>query len=232
MISLIISVLDSVEPVKRYLKYLDKWMTPEISKDFEFILVDDGSDIPLASLITDQPKNFTFLIVETGDKRPWTQPAGRNFGAFFANHNSTHLLMTDIDHIITIETIKECIEYGGDKLVFNRLPAILNEEGELLIDFGTLQEWGLKKEEEVNKKSQHANTFLMREDIFKDQLKGYDEKFCGKYGGDDVDLNNRYGELYKNGLVKKSDTAKNQIFVYPDPRKDVKQVFHKLRDKK
>lgn len=231
MISLIISVLDSIIPVNNYLTYLNKNMTEDIAKEFEFILIDDGSDIPLKNGI-EYPKNFNFYIYETNDKRLWTQPAGRNFGANKANKESEYLLMTDIDHIITIETIRECLEYKGDKLVFNRLPAILNEEGNLIRVFDTLYSWGLNNKEELNKKSIHANTFLMRKKIFIDLLGGYDERFCGQYGGDDVDLNNRYGILYREGIVSRNDIAKNQIYYYPNPRKDIKKVFHGIRRKK
>ena len=71
----------------------------------------------------------------------------------------------------------------------------------------------------------------MNKSIYTDMLGGYDESLCGKYGGSDVDLNKRYGALHREGKVARSVKVP-QMFVFPDPRKDVKKLFHSLRRKK
>lgn len=223
MISLIISVLESYEPVEKYLRYIDK----EPIEDFEFILVDDGSKPTIRSKLNYWPKNINFVITETNDFRHWTQPAGRNKGSRIANGD--YVLMTDIDHVITSEAIEECKKFKGDKLVFFRTWGII-ENDEVNSEKQKLIEYGLD-ERKLEETSVHPNTFLMKRAIFEDLLNGYDESFCGNYGGDDTDLNKRYGLLWKNGLVKRAEFARNSIYVYPDPRKDIKHIFHRLRSK-
>ena len=112
-------------------------------------------------------------------------------------------------------------------MVFGRKFAILNENLEICRDKDVLMEYGCK-EQDLEKNSSHANTFAMKGSIFINLLKGYDEKFCGKHGGDDTDLNNRYGKLHYSKLVERHIMG-SLIYVFPDPNRDVKKIFHSLR---
>ncbi len=73
-LSIIISVLESYEIVRRQCRHLASIM-PE---DCELILLDDGSDPPLP-MPEQRPKRFS--LVYTRNLTPWTQPIARNFGA-------------------------------------------------------------------------------------------------------------------------------------------------------
>ena len=74
--------------------------------------------------------------------------------------------------------------------------------------------------------SVHGNSFLIRKELF-DRLGGYDEVFCGKYGGDDVDFNARYREICRRGLAMPEE-VRGKGYVFPDPARDVKNLFHSL----
>jgi len=71
------------------------------------------------------------------------------------------------------------------------------------------------------------NSFLIRKRVF-DLLGGYDERYCGRYGGDDVDLNERYAALCRRGLAKPEE-IRGEGFVFPNPALDVKRLFHALK---
>jgi hypothetical protein len=251
--SYIIAVLDSFDIVRKQLILLSN-VLPKYNNDFEFILVSDGSD-PLiidkifefndehfdsleiiqteynakwaCDIYTVEGLGFPLRIVETHDKRPWSQPRGRNIGADIAY--GEELLMTDVDHLITEGGLEDSYNFNGDKMIFRRKFAVLGDNGDIIRDHDILREYGCQ-DKDLEAVGSHANTFIMKKSIFCDLLNGYDLKFCGKHGGDDTNLSRRYGELHYNGnQVQKHSMAKNLIYVYPDPNKDVKRVFHKLR---
>jgi hypothetical protein len=72
----------------------------------------------------------------------------------------------------------------------------------------------------------HANSFVIRRELFL-RLGGYDERFCGRYGGDDVDFNERYDALCRRGLARPAEVA-GLGYVFPDPARDVQKLFHDL----
>jgi len=113
------------------------------------------------------------------------------------------------------------------KMEFRRTWGILNEDGTINTDEKILTEYGLP-ENEKGKISSPYNIFAIKKTLF-EILKGYnDEKFAGRYGGEDVDFSNRYGQLHKEGKANRSKQG-GIMYVYPDPRKDIKKIFHNLR---
>jgi glycosyltransferase involved in cell wall biosynthesis len=223
-LSIVIAVLDSHEVVQYQIRHFEKFIW---RYSVELIIMDDGSELPLDEVVTIDNKE-QIGIVKTYDTRQWSQPVARNYGAKIAR--GEYILFTDIDHIITEEALKDSIGFTSDKLVFRRSYGVLTPDGNVSCDKETLLLYGCK-EKDLTVKSQHANTFCIKKTIFLDMLNGYDEKFCGKYGGDDTDLNNRYGNLYNLGMVERHKVAPAMIYVYPDPRRDVKKIFHSLRSK-
>lgn len=223
-VSIVIAVLDSHEIVRRQLLHFNHFKTS--TNKWEVIIMDDGSELPIRPI----PVDYRLNIYPTGDTRPWSQPCARNAGAQLAA--GEYLLMTDIDHVLTEQALQAVVDFEGDKMMFPRKWGVLNRRGRVTQDLQTLIEYGLDPMLYARRKlnaGQHANTFAMRKTLF-DILGGYEERFCGKYGGDDTNFSNRYGQLARAGRAKRHSMGP-AIYVYPDPRKDVKGVFHKLRFK-
>jgi predicted glycosyltransferase involved in capsule biosynthesis len=152
-------------------------------------------------------KSADFFLHFTHDRRPWTQPKARNIGARLAR--AEKLLFFDIDQIITSEVLWECLHYQGDKLHWFSWPGILDERGSIVTDKKILTEYGLR----ILVPTVHANSFMIRREIF-DRLGGYSERHCGKYGGHDIALNERYFRLCRQARALPDD-IRGEGFVFP-----------------
>jgi glycosyltransferase involved in cell wall biosynthesis len=214
-LSVIVNVFESYEVVRRQLLYLGRILTP----DCELIMVDDGSAPSLRKVCETVHKPFDFLLHCTGDRRQWTQPRARNIGASLARADK--LLFFDIDHILTRELLALCLDYEGDKLHWLRRPGVLGEEGEVVTNTEILAAHGM----ENDAPSVHANSFMIRKPLF-ERLGGYDEHYCGRYGGDDIDFNSRYDLLCTSGQARPAE-IQGEGYYYPDPALD-KAIFHSL----
>jgi predicted glycosyltransferase involved in capsule biosynthesis len=215
-LSLIVAVLESHEVVRRQLLHLERILPVEC----ELILVDDGSVPSLEAVCGEVNPRFDFTLRLTGDRRPWTQPRARNLGA--AVSRADRLLFFDIDHIVTGDVIDRALSYAGDKMHWVRRPGILDRDGRIVTDRQTLLDHGMTDD----RPSVHANSFVIRKALF-DQLGGYDVRFCGHYGGDDIDFNERYDRLSAAGVALPAEVM-GEGFVYPDPGRDVNRLFHGL----
>jgi predicted glycosyltransferase involved in capsule biosynthesis len=215
-LSLIVAVLESYEIVRRQLLHLERILTPEC----ELILVDDGSFPSLQTTCDSVQKTFSFVLYCTADRRPWTQPRARNIGAEISH--APKLLFFDIDHILTTEILSNSLAYPGDKLHWVRRPGVLDDRGRIITDGKILTRFGMKEDSP----SIHCNSFMIRRELFF-RLGGYNERFCGKYGGDDIDFNSRYDQLSRNGLAKAPE-VRGEGYYFPDPAY-VKELFHSLR---
>ena len=137
-VSIVNAILDSPEIAKRQILHYNKI---ELPKDVEVIFVDDGSDPPLD--LSNIEKRFRFKLYYTYDKRFWTQPAARNFGAKKAR--GKYCIFTDIDHIISKEVIEEARNPRADVIRFKREAGILNENGVFTQDWNELRKWGFNR---------------------------------------------------------------------------------------
>jgi hypothetical protein len=221
--SLVISVLESYEVVRNQCRYLET-VLPD---DWEFILLDDGSDPPI-EMPQHRPRHFSLAL--TRSAIPWTQALARNLGARLAR--GEHILLTDIDHIVTREAIEAVGRFGGSRMVFPRTIAILDETGRIRRDQAALRAFGWTRDQNdrlTGNGKIHQNTFAIRRSLFLDSLcGGYDRALCssGRYGGDDVELNGRYAQLVSAGRAE-ADVLGPEIHVYPDPASNSK--FHSLK---
>jgi hypothetical protein len=190
-LSFIVAVLDSYEVVRRQLLHLARILPA----DCELIVVDDGSEPALRAVWDALSLPLSFTLLATGDRRPWTQPRARNLAAVRARADS--LVFFEIDHILTTEVIQACLECQGDKLHWVRSPAILDADGRIVTDPAVLRDHGMTD----RASTVHGNSFLIRTALFA-RLGGYDERFCGRYGGDDLDFNARYARLAAAGACR------------------------------
>jgi hypothetical protein len=216
-LSLVVNVLESYEVVRRQLLHLERIMTPAC----ELIVVDDGSVPSLHETCATVPRTLAFHLHCTHDRRPWTQPRARNIGAALAV--APKLLFFDIDHVLTRELLELCLAYPGDRLHWVRQPGALDGQGDLITDRKVLAEkYGLTDQGE----GVHGNSFLIRKELF-EQLGGYDERFCGRYGGDDLDFNRRYEQFCQAGRARPAE-LQGQGYYFPDPDR-LSHLFHSLR---
>jgi len=222
-ISIVINVLASYGIVRRQLLHFSKMGLPG---GIEIIIVDDGSNPP----ITASTKLPNLTIIYTNDKRPWTQGLARNAGARIAN--GEYLMMTDIDHIFSKESIMATYNYTGDKMVFPRYYGALNENGDLITDLEGLLPYGLDVGRLKGRRKWsagfHGNTFAIKKSIFH-ELGGYEERRCigmmhqGKRRGEDIYFAVAYNRAFCQGKYKSVD-AGPKMYMFPIGR------FHVMGD--
>lgn len=227
-LSIIINIYNSHEIVRRQSLYFSSMNLPD---DIEFIFVDDGSDPKLEGY---NLKNLK--IHYTNDKRAWTQGLARNAGAKIAN--GEYIFMTDIDHILSKESILDAYNFIGDKKIYPRFLAILDENGCLSQDLDILEEWGADtKTRRKLYASYHGNTFTMKKSTF-DLLGGYPEKAClnGYHAvskqGEDSYLNKKWNHYARDNNI--NIEIGPPIYIFPIGRfnknndLNPKGLFHKL----
>jgi len=230
-LSIVICVYQSYEIVRRQMKYFKSLNLPD---DIEIILVDDGSNPPHEGY---DLKNLT--IHYTNDKRPWTQGLARNAGIKIAT--GEHVLATDIDHILSKEAIMASYEFNGERMMFPRYFAVLDEDGVLSQDVEILEDYGMDMSRLKTKRglyaSYHGNTYTIRKSTF-ERLGGNPEKAC-TYGhhatlkqGEDSYFNQKWNRWAKKHNVGIETGPRIYIFPIGRYHKDYdlnpKGLFHTL----
>ena len=229
-VSIIMAVLNSQEILNRQMLYYKKMNLPD---DVEIIFVDDGSEPPMIPFI--DLKNCT--IYYTNDKREWTQPAARNFGAKKAK--GEFCIFTDIDHIIPKDTVDIARNYRQfDVIRFNREAAILDEGGNFTQDWDVLRAWGFNRG--GLKVAPHSNSFIVRTGLYIG-LGGVSERYVGSGkhpNREEVPFKQKLKRLELEDKIKIwQDRSKPMIYMIPNGRycgdKDANPFgfFHNLKRK-
>lgn len=133
----------------------------EYRKNLKYIVVDDGSPNKPALSPDPQLSPMGFALYRMQVDIPWNQDACRNLGVMQSEPG--WILLTDMDHLIPINTIRHVLEAQLDP--------------NLVYLFGRVSEpaLGIYKP--------HPNSFLMTKAMY-DKAGGYDERFAGIYGTD------------------------------------------------
>lgn len=195
-VSIIIPVLNSHEVVRRQILHFEKIGLPD---DVELILVDDGSDPPIA--VSTSLKNFTLHV--TNDFRDWTWPCARNAGARIAK--GEYFIMADLDHIVDRPFIDATRNFTGDHIRINREFAVLDEDGTLTQHHDVLKAYGLSekrlRDRGVNLPP-HRNQFAMHRDLYW-KMGGFREDRIGKPypQREDGDFAKQWRILYEQGDI-------------------------------
>jgi glycosyltransferase involved in cell wall biosynthesis len=228
-VSIVQAVLNSPEIARRQFLHYEKMNLPD---DVEIIIVDDGSEPPLIDFI--DLKNLT--IYYTGDKRDWTQPAARNFGAKKAR--GEFCIFTDIDHIISKEVIEIARDCPADVVRFKREAGVLDENGDFTQDRDVLREWGFR--EGGLRLAPHSNSFIIRTGLYLG-LGGVSERYVGSGkhpNREEVPFKSKLKPLEKQGKITIwQDQTKPMIYMMPNGRycghKDANPFgfFHNLERK-
>lgn len=97
------------------------------------------------------------------ERQPWHMHGARNIGAHVAGEDNPWLFLSDIDIMLTPEMAYTMLEKQLEPGVHYTM------ERTFAPDF--------------RERKTHPNTFLVQKRVFW-QINGYDEDFCGTYGGD------------------------------------------------
>lgn len=197
-ISIIIPVYQSHEIVRRQFLHFERLRK---KYQFELIIVDDCSYPPIPG-----------AMARTDNKLGWTQGLARNLGASIAT--GKYLFMTDIDHVISENALVDALYFGGNKMIFRRQIAVLDESGMITQDKEVLSSWGYDKEN--LDASVHGNTFLIKKADF-EALGGYDKETCTRgfhpvsRRGDDCFFNAKWNKMFRG----QQPTMGRDIYVFP-----------------
>lgn len=130
---------------------------------FSVAIVDDGSPRnPALPVIQANPCKLKIRLWRIAENIPWNQHGARNLAAKAVGGNGW-LLMTDIDHILEPDAARAVVVAEIDRryhYTFNRI---------------SLPERSPYK--------MHCNSFLVTREAYW-KAGGYDEDYCGTYGGD------------------------------------------------
>jgi predicted glycosyltransferase involved in capsule biosynthesis len=224
-VSIITAHFNSPEIARRQILHYNKLYLPE---DVEVIFIDDGSDPSKdpKTVISDIEKNFKFYLYYTGDTRPWTQPAARNYGARLAEGD--YLICTDLDHIISREVIEVARNTHAHVVRFKREVGVLDENGDFTQDADVLLQWGLleKHLRDRNGKPKlkigpHGNSYIFKRQLYLD-LGGVDERYVGtgKYPNrEEVPLKQKLKRLVdRHAIDIIDDDTKPTIYMFPNGR--------------
>lgn len=181
-VSIVISVLNSHEIVRRQILHWEKIGIPD---DVEIMLMDDGSN-PHLQFVT-SIKNLR--IIPVGNPRNDTDgifydgrvSIARNLGAKLAR--GEFLLMTDIDYIIGRDSIEAARNMKYDKARFKRQFGVLLEDGTATQDMDKMRKYGLLEQRIKSRGLQispHPNNFIIRKSTYWD-IGGYREDLQGIY---------------------------------------------------
>ena len=138
------------------------FMDESLRGNIELIIVDDGSPkFPAREVIEDSGLPFLGKLFRIQQNIPWNQHGARNLGAQQASN--PWLFMTDIDIVIP------------QALIYRMVTIEPNHHHHFTFE--------RKFAGGVRPDKVHCNTFLVRKDVYW-QVGGYDEDYCGTYGGD------------------------------------------------
>lgn len=163
----------------------------------EILLVDDASPTSPALPIAAGFAQLPVSVFRINENRPWNQDAARNIGV--AEASSSRVLLTDIDHVIPVETIEKLIQLdpGAHAITFARKAHFSDRHI-----------------------MPHVNSFFLSTASFWN-AGGYDEDFAGWYGTDKLfrhRLESRVGVKLRSDLFLELVTggsisdAKNTTF--------------------
>ena len=133
-VSIVTTVLDSHEVVRRQLLYLGE-VLPNYA---EWVLVDDGSNPPICV------GNADIVLHRTNNFQPWTERKARMRG--FEIARSSRVICVDIDHIITRALVSFVAETDYDFIKFRRRFGVLDEKGELDVSAGAVIGYGVSED--------------------------------------------------------------------------------------
>jgi hypothetical protein len=141
----------------------------DMKAHFDAIVVDDCSPTRPALPAVEETGIHSFRLFRTGVDVRWNWLFGRNLGVSVAG--TDWVLLTDIDHVLPVETCQSLMTADLDEANVYRLSRV---------DAPRPSPFALA---ECAPYKPHPNTWLMTRNMF-DRIGGYDERLSGCYGTD------------------------------------------------
>lgn len=161
----------------------------EVLERVEFVVVDDGSPVPLVLPPDALPAGRRVVLGRVEQDIAWNMPGARNLGALLAG--GRFLLFHDIDHFVPAQALALLLDH----------PAALAAD--------TL--YRFHRVENGQPINSHVNSFLCARDGFL-RIGGYDEDFAGHYGHEDSFFLNTW--TARNGPM----VMLNEVWLDAQPR--------------
>lgn len=149
-------------------RHLDEWSRYP-KGTYKAILVDDGSprtpaiDVLQGMRMEEFPVEIELYRIL--QDKPWNQNGARNLGM---THSSDFCLLTDMDHLLSVEDADRLTKAHDEQRAFQRKYA-----------YKPLRKLAIGN----TPYKRHPNTYLMHHELYW-KVGGYDEDFCGYYGTD------------------------------------------------
>jgi len=163
-LTIVMPYYDSPEMLQFHLGNWER-LPDEYCSGIEVIIVDDGSPTyPALDVVADMPgPDFPVRVYRILENIPWNHAGARNLGMSVAN--SGWILMTDIDHHLSVGNIMDLREQSLDPQKIYQV-----ERVEML------------SRTERNPINPHTDSFLLTKRMFWD-IGGYDEDLTGFWNG-------------------------------------------------
>lgn len=159
--------------------HIDNWrsLPEDLLRDLVVIIVDDGSpDAPALPVIQLNPVDGLDLrLYRVLKDIPWNNHGARNLGAMEAPDG--WMFVSDVDHMLPESSVRGLMDLDACAKSFytlQRVTAVKKEDGNLKYDLMT---------DAFGKPKPHPNTYMVTKKKYWD-AGGYDEDYCGTYGGD------------------------------------------------
>jgi predicted glycosyltransferase involved in capsule biosynthesis len=181
-LSIVTHVYNQPETVARHVEFW-KSLDPAVTRQIEFICVDDFSDSPLQI----QRGHLNLRLFRVTDDIDWNMPGCKNLGALMAR--ADWLLFFDIDALVDergLASIVGAIDRLNAKTLYN-----------------------FRRTENGVDVAPHINTLLMSRDSFF-LAGGLDEDFSGHYGYEDVHFHHMWRHHVGNEVLL-TDIAFQQL---------------------
>lgn len=182
MITLAVTYYDQPLMLARQLR---EWAAypEEVRRHFRFVIVDDGSSYAASDALLDYSGLPVPLILYRIDiDISWNQHGARNLAA--QESPDPWLLMLDIDHVLTAENAERLVRFPRAIMPYEffRFPRErIGAADDTRVKDATLR--GIDPTLSRVPVNPHCNSFLVSRGAYW-RAGGYNEDFCGTYGGD------------------------------------------------
>lgn len=168
-LSIVLAYYDNPKMLEYQFEFI-RALPAQLLRQLEVVVIDDASPLYPAVSVAERFSDLPLLVFRIAENKPWNQDAARNIGAYECSSES--MLLTDVDHVASVATLKLLISHGTPKRIYS-LGRTAHFTGR-----------------EIHS---HVNSyFLSKEDFW--AVGGYDEDFWGTYGTD-VFFRNRLNVL-------------------------------------